>query len=82
MGNRERRPDYGVYVFVRRAEIDAGFGPKGEFDAAHLKAIHRHLFQDVYEWAGRTRDEPVTLSDGTVATEPGLRKVEGYQKRR
>jgi cell filamentation protein len=42
-----------------------------------LKAIHRHLFQDVYEWAGRTRDERVKLSDGTIATEPVLRKVDG-----
>jgi cell filamentation protein len=40
------------------------------FDAAHLQAIHRQLFQDVYEWAGHTRDEKVKLSDGTVATEP------------
>ena len=23
------------------------------FDAAHLRAIHRYLFQDVFEWAGR-----------------------------
>jgi len=23
------------------------------YDAAHLKAIHAYLFQDVYEWAGR-----------------------------
>ena len=22
------------------------------FDGAHLRAIHGHLFQDVYEWAG------------------------------
>ena len=22
------------------------------FDADHLKALHQHLFQDVYEWAG------------------------------
>lgn len=27
----------------------------GRFDLDHLKAIHRHLFQDVYEWAGRPR---------------------------
>lgn len=26
------------------------------FDASHLKALHKHLFQDVYEWAGRYRD--------------------------
>lgn len=27
----------------------------GQFDAAHLKRIHRELFQDVYQWAGQTR---------------------------
>lgn len=25
------------------------------FDGAHVRAIHRHLFQDVYEWAGEYR---------------------------
>ncbi len=54
-----------------------GHGPAGNFDAEHLKAIHRHLFQDVYEWAGHTRDEKVRLSDGTVASEPLLRKFDG-----
>jgi cell filamentation protein len=29
--------------------------PTGQFDLAHLCAIHRHLFQDVYEWAGEVR---------------------------
>lgn len=24
------------------------------FDAEHFKAIHRYLFQDVYDWAGST----------------------------
>lgn len=28
---------------------------EGSFDTAHLKAIHRHLFQDVYAWAGQFR---------------------------
>jgi cell filamentation protein len=42
---------------VRQIEIQAGLGPTGTFDAAHLKAIHRYIFQDVYEWAGRTRNE-------------------------
>lgn len=27
----------------------------GSYDLAHLKAIHRHLFQDVYDWAGELR---------------------------
>ena len=29
--------------------------PAGDFDLDHLKAIHRHLFQDVYAWAGEVR---------------------------
>lgn len=29
--------------------------PSGDFGLAHLQAIHRHLFQDVYEWAGEIR---------------------------
>jgi cell filamentation protein len=29
--------------------------PLGGFDLAHLQAIHRHLLQDVYDWAGQIR---------------------------
>lgn len=29
--------------------------PTGDFDPAHYRALHRHLFQDVYEWAGEYR---------------------------
>ena len=29
--------------------------PAGRFSPAHYRAIHRHLFQDVYPWAGRYR---------------------------
>jgi len=29
--------------------------PSGNFDLAHLCAIHRHLYQDVYDWAGKIR---------------------------
>jgi cell filamentation protein len=29
--------------------------PIGDFDPAHYRALHRHLFQDVYEWAGEYR---------------------------
>ena len=28
---------------------------EGRFDFGHLQAIHRHLFQDVYDWAGEVR---------------------------
>jgi cell filamentation protein len=29
--------------------------PQGPFDLTHLRAIHRHLFQDIYDWAGQLR---------------------------
>ncbi|MBF4592062.1 Fic/DOC family protein [Curtobacterium sp. VKM Ac-1395] len=38
----------------RRIEfLDEPF--QGDFDLPHLQAIHRHLFQDVYPWAGEIR---------------------------
>lgn len=36
--------------------------PGGDFDLGHLRSIHRHLFQDVYEWAGEIRT--VEMSKG------------------
>jgi cell filamentation protein len=36
--------------------------PVGDLDLAHPKAIHRHLFQDVYDWAGEIRT--VEISKG------------------
>jgi cell filamentation protein len=39
--------------------------PVGEFDLRHLCAIHRHLFQDVYAWAGSLRT--VRISKGASA---------------
>lgn len=29
--------------------------PIGDFDPAHYRVLHHHLFQDVYEWAGEYR---------------------------
>lgn len=29
--------------------------PPGRLDKAHYLALHRHLFQDVYDWAGEVR---------------------------
>jgi cell filamentation protein len=33
------------------------------FDTAHLQAIHRHLFQDVYGWAGQFRTVNIRRGD-------------------
>lgn len=34
--------------------------PHGRFTPSHYRAIHRHLFQDVYPWAGRYRTVRMT----------------------
>jgi cell filamentation protein len=45
--------DYIEREFVSQRFADGA--PTGKFDLAHLRAIHRHLFQDVYDWAGEVR---------------------------
>jgi fido (protein-threonine AMPylation protein) len=37
----------------------------GNFDLAHLQAIHRYLFQDVYDWAGEIRSVTISKPDAT-----------------
>ena len=34
----------------------------GSFDAKHLKAVHGHIFQDVYAWAGQFRTVNIARS--------------------
>ena len=44
------------YEQVASRSIELGAHPvRGRFDLDHLRAIHRHLFKDVYEWAGEIR---------------------------
>ncbi|GAA3078751.1 fido (protein-threonine AMPylation protein) [Kribbella aluminosa] len=40
----------------RQRELESGEAdiPR-TYDARHLRAVHAYLFQDVYEWAGQTR---------------------------
>jgi cell filamentation protein len=35
----------------------------GNFDVTHLQAIHRYLFQDVYDWAGEIRSVTISKPD-------------------
>ena len=35
----------------------------GDFDINHLKAIHRHIFQDIYSWAGEIRTVDIAKSN-------------------
>jgi cell filamentation protein len=40
---------------------------QGRFDARHLQAIHHHIFQDVYEWAGAFRTVNISKSGDPFA---------------
>ena len=35
----------------------------GRYDLAHLQAFHRHIFGDVYEWAGELRTVAIAKAD-------------------
>ncbi len=45
---------------------------KGRFDLAHLQAIHRHLFGDVYEWAGELRTIDISKGGHLFAHHPHI----------
>ena len=39
--------------------------PTGRLSYAHYRAIHKHLFQDVYRWAGKIRTVRISKSGST-----------------
>lgn len=58
---------YEAMAFIRRhAELTPDF-PTGHFDYNHLKAVHKHLFQDLYEWAGQERTINIGKDDSWFA---------------
>ncbi|WP_366180235.1 Fic family protein [Actinomyces timonensis] len=74
---------------VRMTEL-ASSPVDGAFDYEHMKAIHRRIFQDVYEWEGQERTAPVgrfMVKDGhayypagpalTAAAETEYRRLAG-----
>jgi len=48
---------------------------QGGFDLEHLKAIHRHLFQDVYDWAGELRDVDLAMGNSYFANHLHIAKA-------
>ena len=62
-------PIESVLVLKRAAQIEKA-GITGNFDPAHLRAIHKHLFQDVFPWAGEFR--VVNISKGSSTFGPAL----------
>src|SRR5690606_13229379 len=53
--------------------------PDGRLTPTHFRAVHRHLFQDVYNWAGRYRTVRVSKSGSMFCfpenIEPQLRAL-------
>lgn len=54
------------YAAVRSFEL-AQKPIKGHLDLRHLKAIHKHLFSDVYAWAGKIRDVDISRGESFFA---------------
>jgi cell filamentation protein len=39
----------------------------GRYDLDHLRAFHRRIFRDIYEWAGELRTVPIAKDDSLFA---------------
>jgi len=49
----------------------------GAYDLTHLRAFHRHLFQDLYEWAGELRT--VSIGRGMLFSLPGHLAADAHE---
>jgi len=58
-----------VYVPQRTTELVFS-GLPGAFDLAHLRSIHRYLFQDVFPWAGELRQVGLSKVGGAPFAVP------------
>jgi cell filamentation protein len=47
--------EFEMDMTTRRVEMLNVRPTRGKFDTAHLAAIHKHIFQDVFAWAGQFR---------------------------
>jgi len=54
-------------VLLRLAELSKT-PVSGDFSLKHLQAIHKHLFQDVYIWAGELRTVDISKGNSYFAT--------------
>ncbi len=63
-----------AYVENRLFDLRIRNSPMGNFDLDHLKVIHHFLFQDVYEWAGKTRAEQTIIAGQSFMPLPVLIK--------
>lgn len=50
---------------------------KGDFDFKYLKAIHKYIFQDIYKWAGETRNVNIAKGNSLFCS---VEYIESYAK--
>ncbi|PCJ48873.1 MAG: cell filamentation protein Fic [Gammaproteobacteria bacterium] len=53
------------FTLVRAEEYKPSFT---QFNLEHLKSIHFHLFQDIYDWAGELRQVDISKSESRFCT--------------
>lgn len=53
------------YTTISLQEIKSGY-VKGTFDIEHLKSIHKHIFEEVYPWAGNLRTINIEKSENIL----------------
>ncbi len=54
------------YAFTLQRRLELQKHPvEGNYDLEHLCAIHHHLFQDIFEWAGQVRTVEISKEDST-----------------
>lgn len=51
---------------------------KTTFDTKHLISVHKYLFEDIYEWAGKIRDENLYKAERVLSG--GSAEYSDYQK--
>lgn len=49
----------------------------GKFDFEHYKAIHRYLFEDIYDWAGKVRTVDIAKKDTKFVKAAEIEEVAG-----
>ena len=64
----------GQITFAKGSELECN-PINGNFDFEHYKAIHKYLFEDIYEWAGKIRNVDMTKKGTSFAKANEIEKL-------
>jgi len=69
------------FTWIRRQQMEES-PTVGDFDLAHLQEIHRRLFEDIFDWAGKLRTVQLSKGQSTFYASsdfsPGAEFTFGY----